>query len=90
MAWTPATELARLIRTKAVSPVEVVRATLERIERLDPALNAFATLTPERSLAAARRAEEAVLRGGPLGPLCGVPYSIKDLTLTRGVRTTSG
>jgi aspartyl-tRNA(Asn)/glutamyl-tRNA(Gln) amidotransferase subunit A len=90
LAWTPATELGRLIRTKAVSPVEVARATLARIERLDPALNAFATLTPERALAEARRAEDAVMRGGPLGPLAGVPYSIKDLTLTRGVRTASG
>jgi len=90
LAWTPATELARLIRAKALSPVELATATLTRIERLNPQLNAFCTLTPDLAMAAARRAEQAVMRGEQLGPLCGVPYSIKDLTFTAGVRTMSG
>ncbi len=90
LAWTPATELVRLIRTKALSPVEVTTATLARIERLNPTLNAFCTVTRERAMDAARRAERAVMRGEPLGPLCGVPYSIKDLAFTTGVRTMSG
>jgi len=90
LAWTPATELARLVRTKALSPVEIATATLARIEQLNPRLNAFCTVTPELALDAARRAEQAVMRGEPPGPLCGVPFSIKDLSLTKGVRTTSG
>ena len=90
LCWTPATELARLIRTKALSPVELVQAVLARIERVDPALNAFCTLTADRALAAARAAEQAVMRGDTLGALHGLPFSIKDLNLTKGVRTMSG
>ncbi len=90
LAWTSATELVHLVRTKALSPVELVRATLARIERLQPSLNAFVTVTPELAMAAARRAEQAVMRGEALGALCGVPYSIKDLSFTAGVRTASG
>ncbi|HXH81405.1 MAG TPA: amidase family protein, partial [Candidatus Tectomicrobia bacterium] len=89
LAWMPATELARLMRAKALSPVEVAEATLARIERLNPRLNAFCTLVPESALAAARAAEGAVMRGTP-GPLCGVPFSIKDLSWTAGVRTMAG
>ena len=90
LAFTPATELAGLIRAKKLSPVELTRATLERIERLNPALNAFCTITADAALAAARDAEQAVVRGAPLGPLHGLPVSIKDLALTKGVRTMGG
>jgi aspartyl-tRNA(Asn)/glutamyl-tRNA(Gln) amidotransferase subunit A len=90
LCGTPATELARLIRTKALSAVELTRAVLDRIERINPVVNAFCTLTPERTLESARVAEQAVLRGEPLGRLHGVPFSIKDLHLTKGVRTMSG
>jgi hypothetical protein len=90
LCYTPATELARLIRTKAVSPVEVTRAVLDRIDRVNPAVNAFCTLTAETALEAARDAERAVTSGAPLGPLHGVPFSVKDLNLTKGVRTMSG
>lgn len=90
LCFTPATQLAAMIRSKTVSPVEVVRAVLDRIERTNPALNAFCTVTPEPALAAARDAEQAVVRGGALGPLHGVPFSIKDLALTRGVRSMFG
>jgi aspartyl-tRNA(Asn)/glutamyl-tRNA(Gln) amidotransferase subunit A len=90
LGYTPATELARLIRERALSPVEVVRAILERIERLNPAVNAYCTVTAEAALGAARDAEQAVLRGDPLGPLHGVPVSVKDLALTRGIRTMAG
>ncbi len=90
LAWTPATELQGLIRAKALSPVELTRAVLERIERLNPALNAFCTLTAEAAMEAARRAEQALMAGESLGPLHGIPYTIKDLTVTRGVRTMSG
>ena len=90
LAFTPATELAGLIRAKKLSPLELTKAVLERIERLNPALNAFCTLTPEASLAAAREAEQAVMSGAALGPLHGLPYSIKDLANTRGVKTMMG
>jgi Asp-tRNA(Asn)/Glu-tRNA(Gln) amidotransferase A subunit family amidase len=90
LCWTSATELAGLIRRKAVSPVEVVDAVLERIERVNPSINAYVTVTAEAARAAARAAEAAVARGDVLGPLHGVPYSLKDLTPTRGIRTTMG
>jgi aspartyl-tRNA(Asn)/glutamyl-tRNA(Gln) amidotransferase subunit A len=90
LAFTPATELAGLIRSRRLSPVELTRATLERIERLNPTLNAFCTLTPEAALADAREAEKAVTAGAALGPLHGLPFSVKDLALTKGVRTMFG
>ncbi len=89
LGYTPATDLARLVRTKAVSPVEITRALLGRIDRVDAQLNAFCTVTHDLALAAARVAEESVMRGAA-GPLCGVPFSVKDLSWTAGVRTMSG
>jgi aspartyl-tRNA(Asn)/glutamyl-tRNA(Gln) amidotransferase subunit A len=90
LAFTPATELAGMIRAKKLSPVELTKAVLERIERLNPTLNAFCTLTPEGSLAAARAAEQAVMSGAALGPLHGLPYSVKDLANTKDVKTMMG
>lgn len=81
-----AVELAALIRNREVSPVEVVQAALDRIDRLDPDLRAFVTVDYEGALAAAREAE----RSEPAGPLHGVPVAVKDLSLTRGLRTTFG
>ena len=84
-----AVTLAAAIRQGQVSPVEAVSAALDRIAaRAD--LNAFITVTAESALAAAREAEAAARRGDALGPLHGVPISVKDLTLTAGVRTTMG
>ena len=82
LCYTPAVELAALIRARAVSPVEVVQTVLSRIEALEPRLNAIATLTPERALDAAHAAERAVMGGARLGPLHGVPVTIKDLVET--------
>ena len=91
LCWAPATELARLIRRKTVSPVEVVGAVLARIEKVNPTLNAFVTLTAEQAMREARAAERALTRkGAKLGPLHGVPFSVKDLVNTKGVRTTFG
>ena len=90
LCYTPATELLSLIRTKALSPVELCRAVLERIERLNPRLNACCAITADTALDTARRAEQAAARGEPLGPLHGIPFTIKDLAFTRGVRTMSG
>ena len=87
---TDALTLAQRIRTKQVSPVAVVDAVLERIEALQPTVNAFITVTADEAREAARRAEAAVMAGEPLGPLHGVPFSVKDLLFTRGVRTTMG
>ena len=85
-----ATELARLIRDRSVSPVEVLRAHLQAVERLNPKVNAICTLAAEPAMAAAKRAEDAVMAGAPLGPLHGLPIGIKDITPTAGIRTTFG
>ncbi len=90
LAYTPAVELARLIRTKAVSPVEVMDNALARIEAVDAALNCFAFVYPEEASAKAREAERAVTSGAELGPLHGLPVAIKDFTPTRGKVTTRG
>ena len=91
LCWRSATELATLIRRKKVSPVEVVDAVLERIARLNPRLNAYVTVTDDHARRAARAAERALTRKGVrLGPLHGVPFSVKDLVITKGVRTTFG
>lgn len=87
---TSAVEQARLIREKAISPVELVRATIARAEALNPRLNAICTPTFETAMDQARSAEAAVMRGEARGLLHGVPTTIKDLALTRGVRTMSG
>ncbi len=89
-AFLPATELTRMIRAKQVSPVDVMRETLARAETLNPRLNAICTPTFDHALEAARTAEVAVMKGGPLGALHGVPTSIKDLSMTRGVRSMAG
>ncbi len=90
LAYTPATELARLIRDRALSPVEVMANTLARIEAVNPELNCFAFVYPEEAMAGARAAEAAVTSGAKLGPLHGVPLAIKDFTPTRGKVTTRG
>ena len=90
LCWLPALELASLIRAKKVSPVEVTEAVLARIERLNPALNAFCTVTTDEARDAAQAAEVSVMTGEELGPLHGVPVSAKDLVFTRRVLTTGG
>jgi amidase len=80
VAFTPALELAERLRARDVSSVELVELYLERIQRIDPELNAYVTVDAERALAAAREPRD--------GPFAGVPISIKDLTDTAGLRTT--
>jgi aspartyl-tRNA(Asn)/glutamyl-tRNA(Gln) amidotransferase subunit A len=89
IAYATIRELGQRYRARQLSPVEVTRALLERIEKVDGGLHAFVTLTPERALADARAAEEA-LRRGEAGPLIGIPVAHKDIYLTRGIRTTGG
>ena len=83
-----ARELARLIRERAVSPVEVLDAHLAAIAELNPKLNAIVTLAADQARDAARLAENAVLKSESVGPLHGLPVAIKDITLTAGIRTT--
>lgn len=89
--WSlPATELAQLIASGSVSPVEVMEATIARVEATEPLVNAFATFRPEPAMDAAKAAENAVSKGETLGPLHGVPVTIKDLAETAGIRTMKG
>jgi len=88
LVGTSARELARLIAARAVSPVEVLDAYLAAIEAFNPKVNAIVTLAAEQARDAARRAEDAVMKGATLGPLHGVPIGVKDITPTAGVRTT--
>jgi Asp-tRNA(Asn)/Glu-tRNA(Gln) amidotransferase A subunit family amidase len=90
LCFTPAGTLARAIRAGEISPVEVVDAVLARIEAVNPRINAYCTVAAEPARDAARAAEERMARGGPLGPLHGIPVSFKDLTPTAGIRTTMG
>ncbi len=85
-----AVELASLIATKAVSPVEVLDAHLDTIARVNPRLNAIVTLVADAARALAIDAEVAVMRGDTLGALHGLPVVIKDVTPTAGIRTTYG
>jgi aspartyl-tRNA(Asn)/glutamyl-tRNA(Gln) amidotransferase subunit A len=87
--FSDATGLAERIRTKAVSPVEVVRAHLDRIEAVDPRINAIVTLA-DGAIEEARKAEAAIMAGEDVGPLHGVPFTVKDSIDTAGVLTQRG
>ncbi len=90
LAYLSAARLAALVKERQVSPVELVKIYLERIDRFDSRLRAYITVLPEAALEAARKAEAAATRGESLGPLHGVPYAVKDQFATAGVRTTLG
>ena len=90
LAWASMSELARLVATKAASPVEIVQAHLDRIAALDGTLKAYITVMGEAAQAGAKAAAAAVTAGERLGPLHGVPVGLKDLYCTKGVRTTGG
>jgi aspartyl-tRNA(Asn)/glutamyl-tRNA(Gln) amidotransferase subunit A len=90
LCFTSAVEVAALIRRRELSPVDVVRAVLERVERLNARLGAYVLVHAERALEQARRAEAAAMGGRPLGSLHGVPVSLKDNVWTAGDRTTFG
>jgi len=87
--WLSLSEASRLVRDKKISPVELTRSCLARIERLNSKLNSFITVTAESALAQAREAETEIQRGHWHGPLHGVPIALKDLFDTAGVRTTA-
>src|SRR5258708_24253829 len=81
-------ELAPRLKRKEVSPIELTRACLDRIEKLNPSLNAFITVTAESALAEAQAAEAEIARGQWRGPLHGIPIALKDIIDTAGTRTT--
>lgn len=87
--WLTLTEASPLIRDKKISSIELTQGCLNRIERLNPKLNAFITVTAEAALAQAHEAEKEIQRGHWRGPLHGVPIALKDLFDTAGVRTTA-
>ncbi len=87
--WT-LSSVAKAIAKKELSPVEVVRACLERIEAYDQRINAFITVLPEQAMKNARRAEREIIRGRYIGPLHGIPFAAKDLFFVKGVRNTCG
>ena len=83
-------EASRLLAERQLSPVELVNSHLERIDKTDDRLNSFITLLADRSMAEARKAEQAIISGNHLGPLHGIPIGLKDLYYTRGIPTTVG
>src|SRR5437867_1528885 len=83
-------ELSGLMRTRKISPVEVTSVMLERIEKLNPILNAYVTVTADLAMKSAQEAERAIQRGKWRGPLHGVPVALKDLFDTAGIKTTAG
>lgn len=90
LCFLSARELRAKIISREVSPVEIMRAVVARAERMQPELNCFITLCGDQAMTEAREAERAVMTGGPLGLLHGIPYTVKDIVNTRGVRTTFG
>lgn len=85
-----AIELASLIKTRQISAVEVIESHLDRIDALNPKINAFCTVLYDEAMSAAKSADIAVTNGTKLGPLHGIPVALKDLTPTKGIRTTRG
>src|SRR5581483_6334625 len=90
IAYMPATEMLAAFRAKRLSPVEVASALLDRIDAVNPAVNAYCLVTPEMAMGAAQEAEAAYHRGEAVGALSGVPVSIKDLFDVQGLPTTKG
>lgn len=90
VAFWPVRSLAELVRTGQVLPSELTRMYLDRLRRYGPRLEAVITLTEERALAQARRADQEIAAGRYRGPLHGIPWGAKDLLATRGYRTTWG
>lgn len=88
--YLSAAEQGRLIRARKLSPVELIRACLARIERFDGLLRAYITVCADQAVEQARTAEREVMAGNYRGPLHGIPFGVKDQLCTRGVRTTLG
>src|SRR5215467_4912891 len=83
-------ELGAMIKTKKISPVEVTQSYLDRIDQLNPKLNAFITVTRDHAMTQARQAEKDIMAAKYIGPLHGIPYAPKDILATKGILTTNG
>ena len=90
LPFISATELAALIKSREVSPIEATEAYLERIPQIDPKLNSYITVTADRAVADAHKAEQEIVSGKYRGPLHGVPTAVKDQVYTKGILTTNG
>lgn len=90
LSFTPVYKLADMIKARKLSPVELMEVTLNRIKEINPRINAYLTVAEEEAMQQARKAEKDLSAGKKLGPLHGIPVSIKDLQLTKGLRTTMG
>ena len=90
LAYLSATEQGRLIRDRKLSPVDLVKVYLARIDRYNPILRAYITVCAEQALKAARAAEQEIARGDYRGPLHGLPFGVKDQICTQNIRTTLG
>ncbi|MFD1706416.1 amidase [Siminovitchia sediminis] len=90
LAYLPATELSPLIQTRQLSPVELTKHLLNRMEKIDPIINSYITKLNELALKQAKEAENSIMQGQYKGPLHGIPIGIKDNFETKGIRTTSG
>ncbi len=90
LAFIPAWKLLERINSKDLSPVEITQYFLDRIEQLNPRLNAFLTVCGEEALTAAKKAEQKLVKGEATGSLHGLPVPVKDLNVTKGIRTTRG
>ena len=86
--WLPVTRAAQAIAARELSPVDLTKALLDRIEKLDPRLNAFIRIDGDMALAAAKAAESEIMSGRSRGPLHGVPVGIKDIIDVAGLPTT--
>lgn len=90
LIFDSATKLTAMVRAKEISPVELVEEQIRRIEEVNPKINAYVTTTFEKAIDQARNAEKEIMQGAPIGPLHGLPISVKDTIETAGVRTVSG
>ena len=90
LAYMPLVEVAGLLEKREISPVELTRRLLERIDRVDTRLHSYRTVLADRALEQARRAEEEIARGEYRGILHGVPIAVKDLVYTAGIPTCCG
>jgi len=88
LCYKSVAELGKLIRTGDLSPLELVRAYLLRIADVKTILNSWITLLPERALKEAQKAEYDIVKGRYRGPLHGIPFGLKDVYKTKGIRTT--
>src|SRR5690348_979652 len=88
--WASAWQLREAVATRRLSAVEIAKHFIERIARLDDRIHAFFTLAADAALAQAEDIDRRIHRGEPVGPLAGVPVSIKDQLWTRGIRTSGG